>query len=462
MFRFIVFFLIGVIVVGFKPYNSDSVDWKTIQLISDYHSTDVLAHPQVSEEEKSMFSSLGDIADPQHHQVVLKENGQFFALNNCDLNAWKWENNAWKKLSNASISGYNCTPFLFHRQGELMLLSGSGYWQNQLDLFRYDPSGKVVFIPTVSQPEYYRGNLNYQTDEGVYSLFGANFNLRDSIHSKDFEGYFLDLSTLTWSEVKVDWSSQVKEDYRIAEVNPTTDFIGSAETDSYAIIELVSHDAKRWFWLIIDKRTNELYYKEMPFLVLSQSKWFQVTGDAINHLGINSLKSTRISVDEMVKSAVLTGKISIVKPNWFKNWIAKFYPLLLGIVALILIFGGWWVGFKSQKPNELDSELSQSGFLVSIPNPEIGLWLQRLSLYMGQTIDQDQMESALGLSNILNADLRKVKRSRAIKLINKWIMDQKSAPLIVRVRDEQDNRIIKYEIHEVISINSEIPVSRNA
>jgi hypothetical protein len=58
------------------------------------------------------------------------------------------------------------------------------------------------------------------------------------------------------------------------------------------------------------------------------------------------------------------------------------------------------------------------------------------------------LEEILGVQVIKNQDLRKVRRSRAIKALNDHMMEVLGKPIIQRERDEQDKRVILYRVQE--------------
>lgn len=424
-----------------------AADWKSIHLFYGFHYARFEELPVLTEEEHRMVSALKHISSPASHQILLKEKGEYFAFNVCNLNFWKWEDEAWVKKTTNGVSGYNCTPYFFLRDGQPFSISGSGYWQNQADLFRLNAStGKVEFVPTVDQPENFRGHVYFQTDEGIVTLFGHQFDARLDVYELNNGGFFLDLAASTWQKLNVEWVIPVESEFEDLDINQVNDIFSQVETDTYAVLEIHQRDAKKSYWLIIDKRDLSIYIKELPFLQITDSKWIQIMGDSILNMGRNSSRASLIALDEVVKSSLLAGNIRSDVPTRMEQFLTEFYLVLILFPLGLMVLGGWWIGWKKE-PNPIGQQLTESD--EPVRNPQVISLLGRIRPFSGKLIDQDQMDSIFELSEIKNSDLRKVKRSRAIKAVNDFLLEQDRPPAIIRVRDAQDKRVIRYRIELV-------------
>ena len=220
------------------------------------------------------------------------------------------------------------------------------------------------------------------------------------------------------------------------------------ETDNYALIELHENEAIQSFWLIVDKRDLSIYIKEIPFLQFLDSKWTQtLEGDRVLLLDRNSSKSSEINLQEVVESSVHLGSISFDQESLWDQFMDTYYPVFVIFPLGLMILGGWWIGWKRKKTSSTSLAEEESDPLEV--NPEIILWHNKLKPLSGTLIDQDQMDALFELSEIKNSDLRKVKRSRAIKAINDFLKAHNCPPAIHRVRDTQDKRVIRYKIQVV-------------
>ena len=453
MKRIILLAWLSVVALSMKGNAKEVGDWRSIHLIQgfDYFRFDAL--PLLTEEEQTLFTALQTIAYPSKHQVLLKENGEYFAFNTCDLNYWKWKDGAWKKMRDQVVSGYNCTPYFFIRDTNPYVLSGSGYWQNQTDLFLLNSDkDNVEFIPTIDQPEDYRGNLIFRKENEIYSLFGHKFNARLDVYTLELGGYYLNLSDSTWGKLKLTLNTSLEKDFQFFDFNQVNDFLSQVETDNYGAMELHSVIAKKTYWVVVDKRNLTVFLKETPFLQLTDSKWSQVIGNTIVHLGSNSREATFTSLDEVVKSATLIGKLEVVDPMAEENLLEVFYPVLVLIPLSLLILGGWWIGFRKGKTPQ-DPTFGPEDDELHL-NEQLLDWLRNLDKFEGQLINQDQLDGIFGYKGIKNADLRKVKRARAIKALNTYLMSKRKGPAIIRVRDTQDKRVILYRIGQLSALSS--------
>ena len=428
---------------------AEVTDWKSIHLIQGFNYFNFAELPFLTDQESEMIASLASVAHTSHHQVILKNQGEYFAFNTCELNHWKWEYGVWKKKTAHDISGYNCTPYFFIRDKQPFVLSGSGYWQNQTDLFKLnETTGEAEFIKNNDQPINFRGHLNFQVKEGIYTLFGYQYDARIDLYSFEPQGYFYDFSSNSWKKLKVTWNKNPERALEDFKLNQLLDWMAHVETDNYALIELHENEAIQSFWLIVDKRDLSIYIKEIPFLQFLDSKWTQtLEGDRVLLLDRNSSKSSEINLQEVVESSVHLGSISFDQESLWDQFMDTYYPVFVIFPLGLMILGGWWIGWKRKKTSSTSLAEEESDPLEV--NPEIILWHNKLKPLSGKLIDQDQMDALFELSEIKNSDLRKVKRSRAIKAINDFLKAHNCPPAIHRVRDTQDKRVIRYKIQVV-------------
>lgn len=445
MKRIVLTLLLSVFTLGRQGMGKEENDWKSIHLFQGFHFFRNEELPELSAEEYRLVAALENVSSPSSHQVLLKEKTEYFAFNVCDLSLWKWNGDKWTQKIASEVSGYNCTPYFFIQGNQAYSISGSGYWQNQADLFKLNEIARTVeFIPTFDQPKNFRGHVYFQNQKGIYTLFGHQFDARLDVYESNPGGFFLDLSTHIWQKLTVEWSVPIESEFEFLDLNQVNDIFSQAETENYAILELHQREAKKSYWLIINKRDLSIYIKEIPFPQITDSKWIQVIGDRILHLARNSSKPSSISLDDVIKSSKLAGNVVFYTPNVIEKYLDDVYFIIVLLPLGLLILGGWWIGWKRNPINltpasefESDSDASDS---------HVFHWLNKLSPFSGKLIDQDQMDSIFDLSDIKNADLRKVKRSRAIKAINDFLTEQLCPEAILRVRDIQDKRVIRYKI----------------
>lgn len=461
MTRIILGVWLSVFSLGQVCLAEEKKDWDRIHLTQGFHYFKIDELPTLTEEEHFLLMSLESIANPSQHQVLLKENGAYYAFNTCDLNYWKWEGTEWQKMTDQKLIGYNCTPYFFLKENTPHVISGSGYWQNQTDIFVLDAKQrKAIFKSTLGQPEHYRGNLIFKGTDGIYSLFGHRFDVRLDLYTLELGGYYLDLSSNRWEKLKFNLSASLEKEFEFLNFNQVNNFFSHIETDRYGVMELHSVDVKKTFWVIVDKTTLEVYVKETPFLQLADSKWTQVIGDTIFQLGNNSTKANLISVEKVLESASLIGKIDVLESTEENGIFDRYYPVFVLIPLFLLVMGGLWIDFRSKKTKPVISETDD---LEPTPiHSDLVTWLANLEPLSGKLLSQDQMDMFLGYSAIHNSDLRKVKRARAIKSINEHMHARIGQEVISRVRDAQDKRVISYQIHHLSKVKKETKVGQHA
>ena len=314
MKRIILTLWLCVFTMNIRLVAEELIDWKSIHLFQGFHYSLHDELPVLSSEEHRLLEALKEVSMPSSHQVLLKGMGQYFAFNVCDLNLWKWNGEVWVNKTNSEVSGYNCTPYFFIKENEAYSTSGSGYWQNQADLFWLNSSsGRVEFIPTLDQPASFRGHIYFQHEKGIYTLFGHKFDARLDVYELNQGGFFLDLATSVWRKLKVEWLIPIEEEFENLDFNQVNDIFSQVESENYAVLELHQRDVKKSYWLLIDKRNLSIYIKEIPFLQITDSKWIQVIGDRIVHLGRNSSKPSTTSLDDVIRSSKLAGKVVLQK-----------------------------------------------------------------------------------------------------------------------------------------------------
>ncbi|MCU0400811.1 MAG: hypothetical protein MUE75_07330 [Algoriphagus sp.] len=425
---------------------AEGVDWRSIYFIQGFNYLTLGELPHLTDEESVLVASVGLIADPTHHQVIYKHEGEYFLFNTCEFNYWKWQDREWKKMTEHDVSGYNCVPYFFIRNKQPYVLSGSGYWQNQTDLFKLNAStGGVDYVRIKNQPKNFRGHLNFQTKAGIYSLFGYQFDPRIDVYTFDPEGYRYDFSINSWQKLRVNWDQNPEEAIKDFKLNQYMDWMSHIETDNFALLELHHRDAVKSFWLIVDKRDLSVSIKEIPFLQFLDSKWTQtLEGDRILLFDRNSSKPSQINLNEVVASSIRLGTIEVYQENAWNRFMNSFYPLFVVFPLGLMILGGWWIGMRRKNDPKPASEVET--FNDPSFGGKVAVWLSKIEPFSGKLIDQDQLDVLFDLSDVRNPDLRKVKRSRAIKAVNDFLMEQGRSPAISRVRDVQDKRVIRYRI----------------
>ena len=215
------------------------------------------------------------------------------------------------------------------------------------------------------------------------------------------------------------------------------------ETKDYAGIELKFKDHRDFAWLIIDKNNLQLFLMKMPKNQLEPALWIQLEGNTLRFMTTESFKFKEIQLEEFITTAVPVGKLKILEPPMgLGKYLHDWKSTLMGLMMFLLVAWVFWKTFKVNYSEETVPFTEEDPLFTG--NYE--LWLKRLAPHSGQVISQKQLEEILGVQGIKNQDLRKVRRSRAIKALNDHMLKYLDKPVIQRERDEQDKRVIHYQI----------------
>lgn len=428
-----------------QVFATDSGKWEKLILVPGYFGKGINAYPNLTDSEKIMIDSLGNLPYQNKTMVVIQEKGEYFCFIRCFHGVFRWNGEKWALFSGGKVTGYNCSSYEFFQNGKMYQFSGRGYWQSNSDLFSFGENRPIEFVRTINQPADYYGWLKFKTDRGVFSVFGIiDYDKSQTIHL-DPEGYFLDIQTLTWKKSTFDFNDKMKElignnlldqEYRLG---------GVVETQDYALLEIIFAEYPSLVWLIFDKHTSRIYGIKTPKFFFEKSQWIQTEGNLVRFLTEESFDSRTIDLSEQVKSASLVGILSVsdgksVSEIFSQEW-------LLWIAEGVLVFLVLWLIWRLTQGNFKKQSAQSSEPNFDFPN-QFSSWLKELSPYSGQLISQAQLEAILGLENLQNQDLKKVRRSRAIKALNEYMKEHHGKPIILRIRDEQDMRIIRYRIED--------------
>ena len=406
--------------------------------------------PNLNEDERQMLIQMKSLPKGNSGHVIYNVDGSYYGYNNCSLELYKWNGSRWQFFSGRKISGASCSNKLFFRNGDILSLGGIGYWQAHSDLFYFRKFADIDFVPTEKQPSSFLGALNFQVENGLFSLFGNIWDSRKSKQEIFWGGYFLDLESRIWKSIKFDLNQNFKEEF--GEETFQHDWLvgGNFETDDFAGIEIRTPTQKGG-WLIFDKKTNQLYVKEFnqSYLASSLLKWRQVKGNSITVFPEYYLTPIEFDVDELVATAIPVGKLRIVdlKPE-FEDSQFSFEEIdlllfLLNLCVLVAIGGTIYFQRKQVVP-VLEQKENTSEDVIG--------WAKKLEEFQGLVVSQETIDELLGIQAQRNPDIRKTNRSRAIKSINEAMQSKLGESLITRVRDKEDKRVIHYQIARFSSV----------
>jgi hypothetical protein len=426
--------------------GKEKAAWDRLFLYPGYFTVGLSDFPVLNADEKIMLESLKGLPFFQQIQLIYKENGQFYFLNPCYFGLFKWDGSHWQEVSGLNLTGYNCSPYFFFKGQRAAMLTGLGYWQGRSDLFYLDEGKKPTFIPTQNQPEDYSGRLIFKTQRGVFSLLGDPYNVTKNVKGPFLDGFFLELETNAWKKVQLQFNKEFKNQTGRPALTEEVHFGGAFESQDYAGIEFSHGPGTEVAWLMVNKNSLELFLKKMPKNYLEKALWIQQEGNLLRFMTSESFKFKEIQLDELTSSSVLVGRLEIREtPTGLGEYLPDWESASIFLAMILMIAWIFWKTLKVSHTKEPLPEPKEDQVLSG--NYE--LWLKRLAPYSGQVISQKQLEEILGVQDIKNQDLRKVRRSRAIKELNDQMQKILDKPFIQRERDEQDKRVIHYQIAKI-------------
>ena len=399
---------------------------------------------QLTEEERRMLEQMSSLPKENSAHVIHRFEGKYYGFNNCSLELFQWDGAAWQPFAGIVQTGTSCSNDVFFKDGEIYSFGGIGYWQAHSDLFRFASGGSLEFIPTENQPKNFYGSLNFQTEAGLYSLFGGLWDMRTGQQEISWGGHYLDFQTKKWSPVQFDFNEEFKEFYGESSFQKDWVLGGVFETPDYAGIE-IGTPKQKCSWLIVDKRDAKLYVKgfNQCFLAGPPLRWLLQSGNTLRVLPEYDLTPIEFDLDEIVASAIPVGRLGIGEASFFStDWHSVFDSVTIALLVLVvLVFLGVWRSVLSLKtPPKLAIEAEEP------LSWEVNGWIRKLKSHVGTVISQEVMDELLGIEHQKNPDIRKVNRSRAIRALNEQAAKEVGWPIITRERDTGDKRIIRYRI----------------
>ena len=404
--------------------------------------------PSLNEEERQMVDSLKRFAEAPYIHLIHQNAGNYFLMNACGMMLYQWQDDEWMPYAGKPVKGANCASFLFFRDNEPYSYSGVGYWQSHGDVFHFTQTGETELVKTHHPLSDFYGTLRFTTTAGLYSFFGHHFNLR-TVGPEGFlwKGYFLDFSDMHWKEMDFELNENFEKVFGVKTFDKKLYSISSFESDDFAFTELINQDNYQSGLIIVDKRTLELRIQSLKNSYFHELIWLQKKGNSLRFFTTSKPTISELEISELFQSALPLGKVRLKEDAHWKELVDKYWKELLGLVLISLILLGIGKVALPKQPKNIPDPPSELG-------KEDNQVLSVLKSYLGQVISQEEMDRIVGIDTIKNQDLRKVRRSRAIKALNDYMIEQHGEPIIQRVRDEQDMRIIRYLIEDNFSSKS--------
>jgi hypothetical protein len=349
---------------------------------------------------------------------IFEHNGNYYFHINGLSHIFIFEEGEFRNLYSGNYHGFNFNSYTFIYDQKIHNYGGTGFWQNNGNLIYFDSlNGHWDYVYSTRKEIDVIGSgatMIFYENGVLYFLIGDSFNpLRQKIENK-LGLYALNLSNYKLKKFDQDLSLEesVKYfnywDYFIE----TKDFLIGIEKSG---LNFRVFNKSRLTYKDIPKRiqdefsmnTNHAYLTEHVKYILVHENVISFYNSDMKVLDIANIKTLyNLKIDEQV----------LFKDKPFKNWV------YLGIVLVLPFF---LIRFFSKKqPKKLD-----------FPYP-------KLLIYIGKTIEQDELDKCLEIENLSIHSTRN-KRSSILKEISTKYGDKVK---IIRIQDQKDGRQFRYKI----------------
>lgn len=400
--------------------NQDSLEWDEARRVI------------TSFDPVSLIQSLSTVNRPSKVEVI-NEKGAYLAWEDCNLNVYRWQDAQWINTYKYNNYGYFCDGYPLFWSDQLHLLGGNGLVNYHTDLLIFEEAlGSWEFVATKFQPLDYNTPFVGIGDKGAFSFFGKKFNLRTGLEAPWDGGYYLDLSSLTWFEINLDWMNSFDKEI-LSKLQPI-----NIDLKDFQLMKLSDG------WLIFQKADYKLLHLSDSDLVLDNpSFWiaeengltWKNQGQEVKKVQISQLlpKAVQVAVGEIIP--VRSEKVRTLQSQTIL--IAVFF---LGLVVILLVRL-----YRKRKFIKKPVPVVVEEVIVEEEKDEGDSLWKRILTMEGQTFSTAQLDEFLQINSV-NPENRKAKRSRLIKSLNERAKSELGSEIISRERDPEDKRFFRFRI----------------
>ncbi|AMQ57541.1 hypothetical protein AO498_13915 [Algoriphagus sanaruensis] len=447
-----VFIFSGFLLLFFNV-SVEAGDWTKLIIYSPWVEGDVDRFEDFSLEEKDMVKAAKPLLISNTYMVIFKEEGKFYLQPKCTQNWYIWEEGEWKTLFYSPNQGGFCTSMSFIKDKEFFLLGKYGFWEGHFDLIKSSKKDEPFeWVYQKNQPLDYQALGAFQTENGIISLFGLRHNPRLNLAEMDYNGFFLDWETKSWSQITLKWETQFENNWKKIGLSRFPHFF-AFDLKDYGLIFLENFPIEGTGWYILDKENLEVYFVEAHVYLFQHPFSLLIDGENSFWLSAPNLGVfTQIEVEDLLKGAERVGGLEIKNFGVFDvdQELLVDLTLLLGV----LVVGFVWYWQSKTKEKEVGAEVSDKNLpAISV---ELENVLPELHANAGQLLKQQELDVLLGIHEIKNLDLKKVKRARLIRMINEETLRIFGNPCIERVRSEEDRRMMQYRVDPVFGFKKNL------
>jgi hypothetical protein len=374
--------------------------------------------------------------------TVFQIHGSYYALLPCRFEVLHWENGNWKNLYKGTSSGFNCNPHFFVKDNTIYSVGRYGFWHGHSEIIYFDfDSGFWENAIAHRVPTNYGGVGIFYYNNKIFSLNGEFIHQSTQIHSSDKNGFYYDFEKQSWFPLDFNINNMT---FHSIWTFPSFDLKDFG-------VQVYRYQAEQGL-LLINKNDLTLYFSKKDFDSFDKYTIAICKENQLIFMNKNKMVITLNTEEEIDQSFQKVGLIEL-KKDWseidYQVWQMKEGLLLiLGLLILmgILIFYrqkffniNFIEKIASKDPDEMETN-------NLINEEEIINALVKLKPYYGASLEVDVFDEILGLTSTTNLDYRRVKRSRLIRIVNKYMKVKTGRELIVRIKSSLDKRSVVYQI----------------
>jgi hypothetical protein len=361
------------------------------------------------EEMMQMFREAQLISDTfymrkldNHLFDILYVNDELLMLADGYFEVFQWQKDTWKQISKSRKGGYNYGGKKFVWNNRIFSYGGYGYWTQHGDLLEFNlKSGNWEKIEL---PKLIPLGPSYKTDSGFRVLSDTCYEV-DILHK-------------TVKTYPVDFPIKITMGNFQAGFKP---------------------ESSRWSCLLqgaenlyIEKKNNILYYSNLSTegnkiaSLFNHGDFIQFKNDSLIKWSPEGTIITSIKISEMVK---LYKRFEIHEKDEHNSSAVLGYVSLLFVLFTFIYF--WKI---RSKKTSLTVETWQNSVISDLLSVKI------------ESLNTEQLDALLGLSEIVPLEYRKYRRSRTMHEINEEFRTKYGHDLIIRYKDPEDGRRYLYKI----------------
>lgn len=341
-------------------------------------------------------------------EILETNTGKYLTIDG-RLNLYRWNSNSWTNISKSKYHGYNHMSKKFVFNNSIYSFGGYGFWREHGDLIKYEWDRNEWETATLLTNEDIGSNASFIDDHYLYIINPVSRNQHIN-QSNIREGlYRIDLLT---------------REVEILSINSRLDLLKSGmriETQNYYI-------PARDPFQIIDKRNMMFKLSDITYVLdLSKQNYkslIWIRGDSLSIQSTDSIQNfIHLDFDSIYKNAPFP-----------KNSILKNYQsTLLGVIAAICVL----IGFLIYKKNGRSKKVTPKFIHPAI---------NKILVYTGKTLTQDQLDEVFEISHINPAETQRSKRSNIYNEINNEYSKTFGVQLVIRTPDPLDKRKYLYQV----------------